>query len=102
MLRITAETMGALFDQIREAVAADRYAVGLHASDRLRERGILEWQVASGLPHAKLIKERPRDRPNPSVVVEQVLADGTSVIAVWAWLKADAGAILVTVHFDDE
>ena len=43
MLRITVETMGALFDQIREAVAADRYAVGLHASDRLRE--IRRWQL---------------------------------------------------------
>jgi hypothetical protein len=41
--------MGLLFDTIRQLVAAEMYIVGEHASERLEERGILEWQAVSGL-----------------------------------------------------
>jgi hypothetical protein len=37
--------MGRLFDEIRRLVADDRYVVGQHASERLDERGIMEWQL---------------------------------------------------------
>ena len=32
--------------------------IGFHASERLEERGIMEWQVVAGLPDAELITSR--------------------------------------------
>jgi hypothetical protein len=37
--------MGQLFDKIRHLVVQENYVVGLHASERLEERGIMEWQA---------------------------------------------------------
>lgn len=47
--------MGQLFDAIRQLVDEERYVVGEHASERLVERGIMEWQVVAGLAEGKLI-----------------------------------------------
>jgi hypothetical protein len=46
---LKAERMGQLFDTIRQLVAEEQYVVGQHASERLEERGIMEWQVVAGL-----------------------------------------------------
>jgi hypothetical protein len=94
--------MGRLFAIIRKLVAEEKYVVGEHAVERLEERGILEWQVVAGLQEGEMVKERPRDRPNPVVDVEQTLPDGTRVKAVWAHLAGSGVAKLVTVHFYDE
>ena len=40
--------MGQLFDTIRQLVADEKYVVGQHATERLEERGIMEWQVVTG------------------------------------------------------
>ncbi|MBA3312598.1 MAG: DUF4258 domain-containing protein [Planctomycetota bacterium] len=40
-----------LFANVKAAVAEDRYLVGLHAYERMTQRGILEWQVVAGLEH---------------------------------------------------
>jgi len=40
--------MGRLFDTIRQLVAEEKYVVGQHASERLEERSIMEWQVVAG------------------------------------------------------
>jgi Domain of unknown function (DUF4258) len=93
--------MGQLFQTIRRVVALERYLVGEHASDRLEERGILEWQVVSGLDEGELIAERPRAKPHPTVEVCESLADGTQVKAVWSYLRQSGMAKLVTVHFFD-
>ena len=37
--------MGKLFNTIQELVAAEKYVVGEHASERLEERGMMEWQA---------------------------------------------------------
>jgi len=37
--------MGELFQRVRQLVADERYLIGLHASERLEERGIMEWQI---------------------------------------------------------
>ena len=91
--------MGRLFDQVRAAVAADRYVIGNHADDRLRERGIMGWQVIDGIQAGRLIAERPDDQPNPLVEVGQVLADGSPIKAVWSLIVAHDTAKLVTIHF---
>lgn len=93
--------MGRLLDNIRFAVSQERYALSVHATEKLRERRIPEWQVASGLASARLIMERPGSLPNPSVEVLVSLADGTPVKAVWSWLPESRLARLVTVHFLD-
>ena len=91
--------MGQLFLSIRSLVLSGRYVVGEHAVERLEERGILEWQVVDGIEHGILMVERPGDLPNPSVVVQQVLADGTAIKAVWSHLVNADFAKLVTVYY---
>ncbi len=94
--------MGKLFTQIKQPVAEGRYLVGEHASERLEERGILEWQVVTGLEEGELLVERPRARPNPAIEVQEMLPDGTECKAVWSYLRQSDVAKLVTVHFFDE
>lgn len=94
--------MGALFETIKRLVLNGRYIVGDHAIDRLDERRILEWQIVCGVESSSLLSERPRDRPNPSIEVEQVLADGTDVKVIWSHIVSIDVAKLVTVHFFDE
>lgn len=91
--------MGSLFDTIRQLVADDKYVVGQHASERLDERGILEWQVVAGLDDGKLQIERPDAEPNPAIEVRELLPDGTEIKAVWSFLRESGVAKLVTVHF---
>jgi hypothetical protein len=94
--------MPRLFDTIRSLVLRHRYVIGEHATERLDERGILEWQVVDGIESGQLIVERPDARPNPAVEVHQVLADGTPIKAVWSHLISVDFAKLVTIHFFDE
>ena len=93
--------MGQLFDTIRELVADEKYVVGQHASERLEERGIMEWQVVAGLEDGELIVERPDATPNPAVEVRETLPDGTDFKAVWSHLRQSEVAKLVAVHFFD-
>ena len=94
--------MAQLFSTIRQLVAEERYIVGVHASERLEERGIMEWQVVAGLEDGELIAERPGATPNPTVEVRECLPDGTEFKAVWSHLRQSGVAKLVTVHFFDE
>ena len=93
--------MGGLFDRIRAAVREDRFLVSWHADERCEERQVAVWQVVAGLEEARLERERPASKPNPSIVVRQQLADGTEVEVVWAWMPESRRAILVTVYFFD-
>jgi hypothetical protein len=65
--------MGQLFDTIRRLVTEEKYVVGQHASERLEERGIMEWQAVEGVEHAALIVERPTASPNPTVEMRESL-----------------------------
>lgn len=93
--------MAKLFDTIRQLVAEDKYVVGEHASERLEERDIMEWQAVAALADGELIVEKPRARPNPTVEVRETLPDGTEFKAVWSLLRQSGVAKLVTVHFFD-
>jgi hypothetical protein len=90
--------MGKLFDRICLAVEEDRFFVAWHADERCEERGITAWQLVASLTDAELIRERPKSKPNPSIVVRQLLEDGTEVEAIWSWLSATKQAKLVTVY----
>lgn len=94
--------MGQLFDTIRQLVAEEKYVVGQHASERLDERGIMEWQAVAGLEDGELLLERPDASPNPAVEVRGSLPDGTEFKAVWSYLPQSGVAKLVTVHFFDK
>ena len=94
--------MGKLHKEICRLVAEDRYVVGLHASERLEERAIMEWQAVAGLEGGELVKERPKAEPNPAIEVREMLPDGIEFKAVWSHLKLSGVAKLVTVHFFDE
>jgi len=91
--------MGTLADHIRQAVGIERYVFGAHADQRLRERRITGWQVIDGLDDAKLIREDPNAAPHPVAEFEQILADGTPIRVIWAWISASDTAKLVTVYF---
>jgi hypothetical protein len=93
--------MVGLFDRIRQLVAEEMYVVGQHASERLEERGIMEWQVVAGVDEGELIVERPGAAPNPAVEIRESLPDGTEFKAVWSYLSQSGVAKLVTVHFFD-
>jgi hypothetical protein len=90
-----------LFDRIRQLVAEENYVIGDHASERLEERGIMEWQAVAGLVDGELIAERPDASPNPTVEVRECLPDGTEFKAVWSYLRRSGVAKLVTGHFFD-
>ena len=66
--------MGKLLSAIREAVDQNRYLVSWHADERCEERGITAWQLVAGLADGELVQERPTSRPNPAVVLRQILA----------------------------
>jgi hypothetical protein len=83
-------------------VAEERYVIGEHASERLHERGIMEWEVVAGLDDGDLIEERPVAKPNPAVEVREFLLDGIEFEAVWSHLRQSGVAKLVTVHFFDK
>ena len=51
--------MGQLFNTIRQLVAEEKYVIGQHASERLEERGIMEWQVVVALEDGSHIVKRP-------------------------------------------
>lgn len=93
--------MGKLFNKIREAVANDRFVVSWHADERCEERGVTAWQLVAGLQDAELVRERPRSKPLPSVVVRSELVDGSAVEVIWAWMSESRRAKLVTVYFQD-
>ena len=91
-----------LFDKVLELVENDLYVVGIHAAERLEERGIMERQAVSGLlENAELLAERMDSLPNPSVEVREILPDGTAFKCVWSVLPESGVAKLVTVHFFD-
>ena len=94
--------MGQLFDTIRQLVAGDKYIVGLHASERLLERGIMEWQVVAGLRDGELIVEVLDADPHATLEVRECLPDGTEFKTVWSHLEQSGVAKLVTAHFFDK
>ena len=93
--------MPQLFETIRQLVEEEKYVIGQHASERMDERGILEWQAVAGLEDGDLIIERPDATPNPAIEVLETLPDGTEFKAVWSHLRKSGVAKLVTVHFFD-
>src|SRR2546423_7146262 len=93
--------METLFDSIQRLVAEEKYVVGEHASERLEERGIMEWQAVAALADGEQIAEKPRSKPNPTVEVRASLPDGMEFKAVWSLLRQSGVAKLVTVHFFD-
>jgi hypothetical protein len=75
-------------DNIRQAISDERYVFGAHADERLRERRMVGWQIVAGMATARLIREKRGAKPNPNAEFELVLADGTPVKVIWAWISA--------------
>jgi hypothetical protein len=93
--------MGELFDRVRQLVTDEKYVVGKRASERLEERGIMDWQAVAGLADGELLVERLDAKPNSIIEVREILPDGTEFKAVWSRLLRSGVAKLVTVHFFD-
>jgi hypothetical protein len=93
--------VGRLFKQIRQAVLEDRFVASWHADEQCEEREISILELVVSIGGAELIRERPRSKPNPSVVLRQVMPDGRPVEVIWAWLEGSMRAKLVTAYFPD-
>jgi hypothetical protein len=93
--------MGRIHHKILEAVRDERIVVSWHADEQCEERGISPWQLVIHTGLASLVRERPRSKPNPSIILHQELADGSTVETVWAWLSETQRAKLVTVYFPE-
>jgi hypothetical protein len=50
---------------------------------------------------ATLLNERPGSTPHPSVIVREMLADGSEIEVVWASMPRSQRAKLVTIYFLD-
>jgi len=87
--------MGKLFERIKRAVREDRFLVGWHADEALRRAS------RNRLADRQRLRECRVSKPHPSVVVRQMLPDGTEVEVIWSWLERDNKAKLVTVFFRD-
>ena len=94
----TGIAVASLFSEICRLIDRGSYVVGEHASERLLERGIMEWQVIAGMPDAQLLAERRTARPNPAVEVRLLLPDGRDCTAIWSHLRQAGVAKLVTVY----
>jgi hypothetical protein len=90
-----------LTDLIKSALRDGRFVVSHHARGRRRQRRIPLWQVEAGVDDWIVLEERPQDLPNPSLVCQQILADVTTVTAIWTWDAVSNEALLVTVFFLD-
>ncbi len=62
-----------LFQKLKTLVFEERYVIGQHASERLEERGIMEWQAVVGLANGVLLKVSLDAHPNPIIEVSQIL-----------------------------
>jgi hypothetical protein len=93
--------MGKLHDRIVDAVEHERVLVSWHADEQCEERGITAWQLVAGIRGAKLLRERPRSKLNPSIVLLQTLENGSHVQTVWAWLTESDRAILITAYWNE-
>jgi hypothetical protein len=93
--------MKSLYDTISRAIARDDVAFSVHADERLRQRGIVRWQVIEGFRDGELISGHPDAQPNPKIAVRQVLADGSEVIAIWGFVASIRCAKLITVFFKE-
>ncbi len=63
-----------------------------------RSGGITAWQLVAGLEAAQLVRERHGSKPRPSIVVRQLLHDGSEVEVIWSWLGESGQAKLVTAY----
>lgn len=90
--------MGRLADDIRRLIQ-ERYVIGVHASERLEQRDIMEWQVVDAAINGRLVAERPNARPNAVVEIRGLLPDGVEVTTVWSLLRRSGVAKLVTVYY---
>jgi hypothetical protein len=94
--------VGKVYERILEGIREDRLVFSLHAENQLSSRGVLRWQAVAGFWDGRLASEDPRARPNPKILMRQMLPDGTEVVAVWAYVESIDRAKLVTLYFEDE
>jgi hypothetical protein len=93
--------MTKLESDIAQAVRTDRWAVSVHARQRLHERDVELWQVIDGFADGQTVSVRADDKPNPKMLRRQQLASGEFVVVVWAFERFLRIAQLVTVYFED-
>ena len=85
--------------RIRNAIAEGRWSFTDHADERIAERGIESWQIIEGVDEGETILIDPMAKPNPKMLIRQMLPDGAAVVAVWAFVKSINSAALITVYF---
>ena len=92
----------ALYEQIRRAIDDDRIVFSIHADVQLEMRGMVRWQAVAGFFDGTLLASHPHARPNPKILMRQLLPDGTESVAVWSYVRSIECAKLVTLYFGDK
>jgi len=90
-----------LAGEIRRAVLAGQFLVSRHARQRLAARQIRLWHIEAGVTEGTILRVDEDSEPNPTILLEQSLPDGTALHVVWAWLLASREALLVTAFTPD-
>ena len=93
--------MDALFDKIARAVAENRVVFSVHADNQLTSRDLVRWQIVSGFAEGEHVASLPQARPNPKIIMKQMLPDGSDVFVVWSYLQSIDRAKVVTALFGD-
>ena len=92
--------MDRLFERIRRAVREERIVFTVHADNRLHERNVERWHLIESFETGHVIQSHRSARPDPKLVVEQMIPSGETVIAVWGYVKSIRKAKLITVYFE--
>jgi len=86
-----------LFDQIREAVLAEKVEISDHAYEQLLERGIDFEEVIVGIRTAILLEDYSQMRGEARILVAQKESGGGIIHVVWdAPVETNPNVVLVT------
>lgn len=90
----------AILDDIRAALAANRYRITQHGAEEMLADALVEADVKTATTGGELIEDYPKAFPLPACLVLGSVA-GSPVHAVWALDAGPCYAVLVTVYRPD-
>jgi Domain of unknown function (DUF4258) len=96
---VTPQARRALF-LIRDCVAADRYAVGIHFAERMQQRGLFWLDVQLVLDEPRNVRSQGADRYGRSKwIVSGEAATGDEIEIVCAIETDEAGTEFITLYW---
>ena len=91
-----------LSDLIRQAVAANKYAITRHARDRKNERGVEEGEIMGAILNGEVIERYPQATPYPKCLFMHEVRPGRPLYISCAYNEQRQQARIITIHWFDE